>query len=104
MYVRVLRLRHLRLRPAAVLLLFEGSVALAIVLALAEIVHLWGIVAVPVAVAAMVKFNDVVAGMLTAVPGVRPLAPPPDVARREIGGTTGAISTDARAVMADDDS
>jgi hypothetical protein len=63
-YVRLLRLRHLKLSPAASLLLFEGSVALAVLFSLAEIIMGWAVVAVPVAVALMVKFNDVIAGLL----------------------------------------
>jgi hypothetical protein len=68
-YARVLQLRHLRLRPWSAFLLFEGSVGLAILLAFAEIINAWGVLAVPLAVAAAVKLNDVVAGALE-----RPLA------------------------------
>jgi hypothetical protein len=68
-YSRLLRLRHLKLQPATTLLLFEGSIGLGALLALADIVTWWGVLVVPAAVAVMVKLNDVVAGSL-----VRPLA------------------------------
>jgi hypothetical protein len=68
-YVRLLRLRHLRLRPATAFLLFEGSVALGLLLALAEFISWWGAFVVPTSVAFMVKLNDVIATAL-----VRPLA------------------------------
>lgn len=68
-YLRVLRVRHLRLHPVLVFLLFEGSIGLGLVLALADIVSAYGIIAIPAAVAAMVKFNDVIAGAF-----VRPYA------------------------------
>jgi hypothetical protein len=64
LYARVLRLRHLRLRPLVAFLLFEGSVAFAILLVLADLIDGWGVVAIPAAVAVMVKVNDVVAGAL----------------------------------------
>jgi hypothetical protein len=62
LYFRLLRIRHLRVRPWLVFVLFEGSIALGVLLTLAEITSSWAIVAVPVAVAAMVKVNDVVSG------------------------------------------
>jgi hypothetical protein len=64
LYFRLLRVRHLKARPWVVFLLFEGSIGLAILLALAEIVNLWGLLAIPVAVAAMVKVNDVITGAM----------------------------------------
>jgi hypothetical protein len=50
--------------PLATFVLFEGSVIAAIVLALADIVTGWGVLVIPVAVAVMVKLNDVVAAAL----------------------------------------
>ncbi len=64
LYHRALRLRHVRPGPLATFLLFEGSVMAAIVLALADIVTGWGVLVIPVAVAVMVKLNDVVAAAL----------------------------------------
>jgi hypothetical protein len=69
LYARVLRLRHLHLRPLVAFLLFEGSVAFSIVLVLADLIPVWGVGVIPVAVAVMVKLNDLVAGALN-----RPLA------------------------------
>ncbi|MEU1886912.1 hypothetical protein ABZ491_15745 [Micromonospora rifamycinica] len=40
---------------------FEGAVALAVLLALAELVNWWTVPVLPLAVAVMVKLNDVVA-------------------------------------------
>lgn len=60
-YFRLLRIRHLNTRPWVTFVLFEGSIAVGVLLALADIVSQWGVIAVPVAVAAMVKLNDVVA-------------------------------------------
>jgi hypothetical protein len=63
-YARVLRLRHLRLGGGACFLLFEGSIAAAVLLAFAELVSWWAVLVVPLTVAAMVKLNDAVAGKL----------------------------------------
>jgi hypothetical protein len=61
-YVRTLRLRHVR--PGGVLsfVLFECVIALAVLMALAELVSWWAVAVLPVAVAAMVKVNDMVSG------------------------------------------
>jgi hypothetical protein len=64
LYFRLLRVRHLTMRPWLAFLLFEGSIVLATLLALAEIVSWWGVVVIPVAVAAMVKINDVITGAM----------------------------------------
>ncbi|WP_344653108.1 hypothetical protein [Cryptosporangium japonicum] len=53
-------------------LFFEGSIVLAMLLAFADLVSWWGVLATPAVVAAMVKLNDVVAGRL----------PDPHAARR----------------------
>jgi hypothetical protein len=60
LYHRLLRLRHYRPGTLMTTVLFEGSIAVATVLALAEILNWWGVLAIPLAVAAMVKFNDLV--------------------------------------------
>jgi hypothetical protein len=61
-YARLLRLRHLE--PGALLCFcfFEGAIGLAALLALAEVVPWWAVVALPAAIAVMVKVNDLVAG------------------------------------------
>jgi hypothetical protein len=57
----VLRLRQLNPGPTLCFLLLEGSAFLALLLALAELASWWVILVLPVAVALMVKANDVVA-------------------------------------------
>lgn len=63
-YARLLRLRHTNLDGYLSLVLFEGSVAVALFLAYAELMSFWGAVAVPIAVAVMVKYHDVITGVL----------------------------------------
>jgi hypothetical protein len=65
LYARVLGLRYLTPRRALRFIFFEGMIALGIVLALAELVSWWAVAVLPVAVAVMVKINDIVAGALT---------------------------------------
>ncbi|MFY1624492.1 hypothetical protein ACN261_02120 [Micromonospora sp. WMMD723] len=62
LYARLLGLRIIN--PGAVLcfLFFEGAVAFAVLLALAELVSWWAVAVLPLAVAIMVKLNDEVAG------------------------------------------
>jgi hypothetical protein len=62
LYARVLRLRHLAPSGLLCFVFLEGAVVLGILLALAELVSWWGVVVLPVTVALMVKFNDLVAG------------------------------------------
>lgn len=64
MYWRVLRLRNVRPNGWLRALFFEGSVALAVVLVLAEAASVWTIVVLPLVVAIIVKANDVVVGSL----------------------------------------
>jgi hypothetical protein len=63
-YARLLRLRHIDLNGYLSLVLFEGSAAVALLLAYAGLMDPWGVAAVPVAVAVMVKFHDVITGVL----------------------------------------
>ncbi|WP_412541961.1 hypothetical protein R8Z50_05310 [Longispora sp. K20-0274] len=62
LYARILRLRHLRPGGLMCFLLLEGSVVLAGLLSMAELVSWWSLVVLPVVVAVMVKVNDMVAG------------------------------------------
>lgn len=62
LYAKALRLRHLKPGSTLCFIFLEGSIALGVVLWLAELVVGWGVVLLPVCVAAMVKVNDVVAG------------------------------------------
>jgi hypothetical protein len=64
LYHRLLRLRQLRPGSLATFVLFEGSILVALLLALAEIIDPWGVAAIPVAVAVMVKLNDVITVVL----------------------------------------
>jgi hypothetical protein len=63
LYHRLLRLRYYRPRPLMTFILFEGSVIAAVLLSLAEILEWWSVLALPATVAALVKFNDVIAGL-----------------------------------------
>jgi hypothetical protein len=85
LYFRILRVRHLKARPWVVFVLFEGSIAVGILLALAEFISWWGVLAIPVAVAAMVKINDVVAGAMLEPLAAAQLRTPRMVARRASG-------------------
>jgi hypothetical protein len=64
LYVRVLRLRHFQPSGMVCFILLEGSIAAALLLALAELVSWWGLIVIPVAVAVLVKANDVLAAAL----------------------------------------
>ncbi|MCY1141722.1 hypothetical protein OWR29_27310 [Actinoplanes sp. Pm04-4] len=68
LYARMLRLKFLRPSGFLCFVFLEGSVALGILLALAELVSWWGVLVLPVTVAIMVKLNDVIAGSLTPPP------------------------------------
>ena len=64
LYGRLLRLRHIRPRPWQRALLSDGSFVLGILLVLADLASAWTPLVLPVAVAAVVKAHDVVAGEL----------------------------------------
>ncbi|WP_407651423.1 hypothetical protein [Actinoplanes sandaracinus] len=70
LYARALRLRHLAPSGLLCFVFLEGTVVLGVLLALAELVSWWGVIVLPVTVALMVKFNDLVAGALTPRPAV----------------------------------
>src|SRR2546430_8633461 len=59
-YARALRLRYLRPGDLLCFLFFEGSIALGILLVLAELIPWWSVPVLPLAVALMVKVNDLV--------------------------------------------
>jgi hypothetical protein len=106
LYARMLRLRHLAPSGLLCFVFLEGAVVLGILLALAELVSWWGVVVLPITVALMVKFNDLVAGAIAprpAAPGttsartavLRPAAmatPPEDEAVRSPEGFRPALS------------
>jgi hypothetical protein len=62
LYARVLGLQYVRPSGMLCFFFFEGAIALATLLALAELVSWWAVVVLPLAVALMVKINDVIAG------------------------------------------
>jgi predicted secreted protein len=62
MYARVLGLQYLRPSNLLCFAFFEGAIALAALLALAELAQWWVVLVLPLSVAAMVKLNDVIAG------------------------------------------
>jgi hypothetical protein len=87
LYARMLGLQYLAPGGFLCFVFLEGAVALGILLALAELVSWWGVLALPLTVAAMVKLNDVVAGALirpattrAPVAGVRASAASPGAA------------------------
>jgi hypothetical protein len=61
----MLRLKHIAPSGLLCFVFLEGSIALGLLLALAELVSWWGVLVLPVMVALMVKLNDVIAGSLT---------------------------------------
>ncbi|SCL17489.1 hypothetical protein GA0070616_1288 [Micromonospora nigra] len=61
LYARLLGLRFVNPGGVLCFVFFEGSVALAALLALAELVTWWAVLVLPAAVAVMVKLNDLVA-------------------------------------------
>ncbi|NUS72511.1 MAG: hypothetical protein HOQ05_03805 [Corynebacteriales bacterium] len=63
-YARVLRLEHTTPGQLMCFLYLEGSIGTALVLALTAWVSWWALLVLPVTVAAMVKLNDYVAGVM----------------------------------------
>ncbi|SCL38616.1 hypothetical protein GA0070624_6276 [Micromonospora rhizosphaerae] len=61
LYARVLALRFVNPGGVLCFLFFEGAIALAVLLALAELVSWWAVLVLPAAMAVMVKLNDMVA-------------------------------------------
>ena len=64
LYARLLGLRFVNPGGVLCFLFFEGAVALAVLLALAELVSWWAVLVLPAVVALMVKLNDMVAEMV----------------------------------------
>lgn len=72
LYAKLLGLQYLRPSSLLCFLLFEGTIALGGLLALAELTSWWVIVLLPMSVALMVKVNDVIAGAAVVAGGRRP--------------------------------
>jgi hypothetical protein len=68
LYARILGLQYLAPSGFLCFVFLEGAVALGVLMALAELVSWWGVLVLPLTVAAMVKLNDVVAGALIRTP------------------------------------
>ncbi|GAB3943392.1 hypothetical protein [Micromonospora vulcania] len=64
LYARLLGLRFVNPGGVLCFLFFEGTIALAVLLALAELVTWWAVLVLPAVVAAMVKLNDMVAAVV----------------------------------------
>jgi hypothetical protein len=64
LYPRLLRLRHIEPNMWQRALLGEGAIAVAVLLVLADLASAWTLLALPVAVAVVVKAHDVLAGTL----------------------------------------
>lgn len=75
LYARVLRLRHVELDSWQRAVFVEGSLALAVVLVLADLASAWTLLALPLAVAAVVKLHDVLTGAVLGGAPSRPGAP-----------------------------
>ena len=71
LYSRLLRLRRLHLTGWQRALLGEGALAVAVLLVLADLATAWTLLVLPLAVAAVVKLHDVVAGLLQRPPAPR---------------------------------
>lgn len=100
LYARVLRLRTLRPSSLLCFIYLEGMIALGVVLALAELVSWWAVPLLPLAVAVMVKLNDLIASGL---PASRPAPAPAEsmAGRRVAAGSAPIVSrrtTSARAL------
>jgi hypothetical protein len=84
LYARILGLQYLAPSGLLCFAFLEGAVALGILLALAELVSWWGVLVLPLTVAAMVKLNDVIAGAVTR-PATVPARAPRTAVRQRVG-------------------
>ena len=64
LYPRLLRLRHIAPNAWQRAALGEGAIGVGVLLAMADLASAWTIVALPVAVAAVVKAHDALQGLL----------------------------------------
>jgi hypothetical protein len=86
LYARILGLQYLAPSGLLCFAFLEGAIALGILLALAELVSWWGVLVLPLTVAAMVKLNDVIAGAVS-----RPAMPPVRSTRTTVRQRTAAV-------------
>ena len=96
LYARTLGLQHLTPSGFLCFAFLEGSIALGILLALAELVSWWGVLVLPATVAIMVKLNDVIAGAVSC-----PVVPAPRVVpSAAAGGSSRVPATGRKPVVA----
>lgn len=95
LYARLLGLQYLRPGGVLCFVYFEGSIALAVLLGLAELVSWWAVLVLPMAVAVMVKLNDVVAGSVAGPPTRSPIA---DARTSTAGARTSTLGGQASTV------
>ena len=93
LYARILGLQYLTPSGFLCFVFLEGAVTLGVLLALAELVSWWGVLVLPLTVAAMVKLNDVIAGAVSR-PAVPATTRPP--LRQRTGGTSTSREAAAR--------
>ena len=72
LYPRLLRLRHVAPNAWQRALLGEGAIAVAALLVLADLATAWTLLALPLAVAVVVKAHDLLAGRLAPGGGASP--------------------------------
>lgn len=103
LYARMLRLKHIAPGGLLCFVFLEGSVALGLLLALAELVSWWGVLVLPAMVALMVKLNDVIAGSLARVASpVRPAPSRPATAQAPVLRPATAAGPEAVSRFADE--
>lgn len=95
LYAKVLGLQYLRPSNLLCFAFFEGAIALAALLALAELAQWWVVLVLPLSVAAMVKLNDVIAGAV--IRAGRSTRAPKALGRARVPFTSGAVEPDAGA-------
>ena len=88
LYARILGLQYLAPSGFLCFVFLEGAVALGVLMALAELVSWWGVLVLPLTVAAMVKLNDVVAGALIRTPDTTGRPPAAETPGRTVGAET----------------
>lgn len=80
LYYRLLRLRHISPDPWQRAAVADAPFAVAAVLVLADLASAWTLLALPVAVAVVVKSHDLLAGVLKRPAAAPALAPPEQTA------------------------
>jgi hypothetical protein len=97
LYTRMLRLTYIQPGGVLCFLFFEGTIALALLLSLADLVNWWSVVLLPLCVAGLVKINDVVAGALARSDVTRRIP----LRRRPAARGTAAVPAARRKELAD---